>query len=231
MVTKYIIYKVTNQLNGKYYIGKTTEGLKERKRRHKNEMNNGSNFYFHRALRKYGFENFKWDILDSNPDEKVLFQLERLYISKYESNNPEIGYNLTNGGEGFESGPNHPLWGRFGKDNPNYGSKRSSEFSKNMSKLKSGHPVSLETRDKISKNSAIKGIGHLKKSRLKMSEKSTKNSKYPGVTLKKDRNPEKKAWVSKIQYKFYTTILGHFIDPISASLVFILVRDEIYGEC
>ena len=93
-----IIYKVTNLSNGKVYIGKTTLTLNTRKARHYASANRGSETNFHRALRVYSTECFKWEISSKANDENQLNELEILYIKEY--NSYKEGYNMTEGGDG-----------------------------------------------------------------------------------------------------------------------------------
>lgn len=89
-----IIYKITNNINGKMYIGQTINSIKERLRCHLKE----SSGYFPKALRKYGIENFTIEIIDSSAktiDE--LNVLERKYIKQLNTLRPN-GYNLQVGG-------------------------------------------------------------------------------------------------------------------------------------
>ena len=103
---KSIIYKATNLINRKAYIGKTIETLKIRKMKHKSAiLNNKTNYPFHRAIKKYGFENFKWEVIDYALTEEILFKMEKYYIKKLKTKVPN-GYNLTAGGEGV-SGLKH----------------------------------------------------------------------------------------------------------------------------
>ena len=57
-----IIYKATFP-SGKAYIGQTTKSLGKRKRQHVRKALSGSPFPFHAAIRKYGAENVKWEII------------------------------------------------------------------------------------------------------------------------------------------------------------------------
>ena len=86
-----LIYKATNEINGKSYIGQTSRSLEDRK---KNHLNANDNLYFHNALKKY---NFQWTILENNISEKELHIKEKKYIQKY--NTYKNGYNMTPGGE------------------------------------------------------------------------------------------------------------------------------------
>jgi group I intron endonuclease len=93
-----IIYKATNMVNNKVYIGKTNRTLKHRIINHISDMKKNSNIYFHNALRKYGENNFLWEILSETNSESKLNVLEKFYIAIYRKITKV--YNLTNGGEG-----------------------------------------------------------------------------------------------------------------------------------
>lgn len=87
------IYKVTNKINGKVYIGQTNN-LKRRIQEHKHDRRAGH--LLHAAIKKYGFENFEIEILYFGPEYN---DKEREYISLYDSRNPKKGYNITTGGQ------------------------------------------------------------------------------------------------------------------------------------
>ena len=85
-----IIYCYTNKITGKKYIGQTIHP-EQRKRNHKHEaLNNKTDYYFHRSIRKYGLENFEYEILEENCEE--LTDKETYYIEKYNTLWPN-GYN------------------------------------------------------------------------------------------------------------------------------------------
>lgn len=95
-----IIYKITNTINGKIYIGLTTQTLEYRWGRHLTEGKNSKNEkHLYKAMRKYGSENFIIEKIDEADNLNELGELERKYIKLYNSTNPKIGYNLTAGGE------------------------------------------------------------------------------------------------------------------------------------
>lgn len=106
---KGIIYKYTSP-SGKSYIGQTVKENK-RKAQHKrsafNEMDAAYNAPFHKAIRKYGWDSFKYEILytiiDDNEElvRDELNKREIYYIGKY--NTLEKGYNCTIGGSGHKS--------------------------------------------------------------------------------------------------------------------------------
>lgn len=104
---KGIIYKYTNKINGKAYIGQTVDS-KNRHLKHlkssydKKQKDYG--VYFHKAIRKYGIDNFKYEIIvviSSPSKEELRRQLNKaeiFYIDQFDTY--KNGYNLTIGGEG-----------------------------------------------------------------------------------------------------------------------------------
>lgn len=93
-----VIYKATNRINNKSYIGLTTRELKERQLEHQRHRDKESS-YFHRALIKYGNDAFEWEIIDNSATTiEELKQLEQFYIKKYNTLSP-TGYNISTGGE------------------------------------------------------------------------------------------------------------------------------------
>jgi len=131
-----VVYKVENILNGKTYIGKTTKSLAERKTAHLCDARHSRGHYLHDAIRKYGEDNFLWDVLAEHGEEKILNSLEVKYIKYFNSADPSCGYNLTLGGDG-----------QLGiSPSPETRKKKSLSVSKSLK----GHSVSEETRRKIS---------------------------------------------------------------------------------
>lgn len=94
------IYKATNKINGKSYIGQTID-FEHRKHVHIHRRDGycDPNSIFHRALDKYGEENFEWEILAEIPGKDFANAFEREMIRKYNTYKPN-GYNLTKGGDG-----------------------------------------------------------------------------------------------------------------------------------
>lgn len=88
------IYKITNKVNGKSYIGQTRYTIEFRWRQH---LHKKDNTYFHNAIRKYGADNFIVEKLEECNIED-LNEREIYYIAKY--NTFKDGYNLTIGGDG-----------------------------------------------------------------------------------------------------------------------------------
>ena len=132
-----IIYKATNKINGKVYIGQTIRGLHERKRKH---CYSKHKTYFHNAIKKYGKDNFEWEILEKC-SQSSLNQKEIYYIKKY--NSVEKGYNLMAGG-GIQSGWNHS------EEAKNKMSVKIKEWYKDNEHPNKGRVWSKEVRDKMS---------------------------------------------------------------------------------
>ena len=93
-----IIYKVTNKLNNKIYIGQTIQNLSERKAKHYYKVRQKEyDTHFINALRKYPEESFIWEIIDNANNQEELDQKERYWIEIY--NSVETGYNTKDGGQ------------------------------------------------------------------------------------------------------------------------------------
>jgi len=95
-----IIYLVTNLINQMKYVGQTIRTLKQRKSSHLSSSKKGSTYYLHRAIRKYGAENFKWEVIYNASSEEELNEKETFFIKEYNTNSQD-GYNLTEGGRGI----------------------------------------------------------------------------------------------------------------------------------
>lgn len=89
------IYLIRNNINGKIYIGQT-KNTKSRFHAHINDKRADSLVY--RAIQKYGKENFTFEVIVCCLDFLVADELEKYYISYYNSNNRKFGYNIENGG-------------------------------------------------------------------------------------------------------------------------------------
>lgn len=88
------IYKISNTVNDKVYIGQTIRPIEDRFNRHINDAtNNILDTHFARAIRLYGPDKFYIELLDTANNQEELTQKERNYIQLY--NSVENGYNET----------------------------------------------------------------------------------------------------------------------------------------
>ena len=171
MERKYCIYKYTNQINGKIYIGQTCKSLSERA---------GVNGYgykkctlFWRAIQKYGWDNFKSEILLDNLSQNEANQKEQEMIQHYHSAEKQYGYNLSLGGNSVY--PNEVVGQlistklklyysdisnrRYGEANPMYGKKMSEETRRKLSEMRKGKSFSQEHKDNLRKAIAHINLG------------------------------------------------------------------------
>lgn len=122
-----IIYQITNKLTNDFYIGKT-KNPEARFYKHKYDAtNNKSQAYIHRAMRKYGVDNFTFSVLEQVESLDVLSEREIYWID-----NLKPKYNMTKGGDGGDtsnspnyrdaikkrdqSGPKNGMYGRKRND-------------------------------------------------------------------------------------------------------------------
>ena len=166
-----IIYKATNTINGKSYIGQTTRSFNRRKTEHLSQAkgNHRSCAYFHSALLKYGADNFAWEILYQSNDMDKLNIKEQSYIQEYNSYG-DGGYNLCLGG-GSNSGYKHSEETLIKRR----GYKHTEEFRKAASERMKGRIVLESTKEKIRQHN----IG--KKASAETKIKMSKNGKGKGT--------------------------------------------------
>lgn len=128
------IYQILNSITHDFYIGKTKKDINRRLKEHIYKARNNIQTHFYRAIRKYGEQNFSIILLEKT-NKKLLNIKEIQWIKKLKPK-----YNMTKGGDGGEtkclskkqklhlskkySGSGNPMWGKFGKKNPNFGQKR-----------------------------------------------------------------------------------------------------------
>lgn len=141
-----LIYKITNTINGKLYIGQTIRTLEERKQQHLNNINTlNTNIYL--AMRKYGVENFKFEIVCYANNVNELNKLETYYIKKYNTVND--GYNMSYGGD------NNIMFSKIVKEKHAkvmQSDEVRHKISNSMKQYRKEHPFTDEHRKKLSKS-------------------------------------------------------------------------------
>ena len=167
----YFVYKHTSPTN-KVYIGITSQKPEDR-------WGNGRGYnkqsLFYNAILKYGWNNFKHEVLFSELTKEEAEQKEIELIKYYKSNLRQYGYNIDNGGNSIgkhsnetklkiskshigihagnknpcygRTGKKHPMYGRTGDKNPMYGKIRTGEQCYKKIKEKCSIPVNQYTKD------------------------------------------------------------------------------------
>ena len=153
-----VIYKITNKVNGKIYIGQTIRDPYSRFNEH---LRDSSDDYFHSAIRKYGKENFSFDIIDEASSIEELNDKETYWIRYYNScvdfENCN-GYNCSLGGE------DNPMFNEHSKERHD-AIMRSETTRKKISdtmkaKIANGEMFTPEHRRNLSE--AMRGNQHFK---------------------------------------------------------------------
>lgn len=93
-----VIYRITNLVNGKIYIGQDSKNRK-------NYL--GSGIHIKAAIKKYGRDKFSKEILEICESADQLNAAEIKWIDSFDSRNPKIGYNIAVGGEAVMFGRKH----------------------------------------------------------------------------------------------------------------------------
>jgi group I intron endonuclease len=168
-----IIYKITNKINGKSYIGQTTQPIGYRWRKHLRKESHCA--ALRASLIKYGSENFTIEEMCKAESLEQLNLLEQEFIVKFNTLTPN-GYNMTTGGfnssatdevrlklSAAKSGQNHPMFGKklTKEHKARIGSalvgRSMSEKQKIMlSEIFTGRKLSIETKERISKSNMKK---------------------------------------------------------------------------
>lgn len=149
---RYCVYCHTNRINGKKYIGITSQ---RPERRWSNGRGYVNNEYFYRSIQKYGWHNFQHEILYTDLSKEEAESIEINLISEYGCTDPQKGYNIEQGGNGTE--------------------KFTDEIKSKISKALTGHAVSDSTKRKISESK--RGKESPKKGKKLSAEQIEKNQK------------------------------------------------------
>ncbi len=148
----HIVYRVTNLINGKYYVGyhKTDDP---------NDSYLGSGTVIRRAIAKYGVENFQKKVLHTFSNAKDAFAKEKELVQQ--CLNDPLCYNLNKGGHGgFDYILRHGLIpkGRTGSLNPHFGRKQTKKCREAVAKANQNRTWSQSSRNKLGK--AHTGLTH-----------------------------------------------------------------------
>ena len=170
---KWCVYCHTNKVNGKKYIGITSQ---EPTRRWQNGNHYNTQPYFWRAIQKYGWDGFQHEILYTDLSKESAEQLEVDLIKKYQTQDPNKGYNSADGGAA-RSGWSH-----------------TEDAKRRMSESRMGRVVSEATREKLSK--ANRGQKMSDEARAKMS--AAKKGKPGRRWTEQELQARSKNWPSEV---------------------------------
>lgn len=167
------IYKITNTINGKCYIGQTVDPRTRIKKYRTIKCTEQPKIY--RALKKYGSESFIFEIFDNASDADTLNFLEETYILCFDS--IKNGYNCKPGGGNRVK---HTIETRrkmslsHKKRGEIYGWRKLTEETKRkLSELKKGIPLSEETKQKMAISHMDLEFHHTEESKQKISKART----------------------------------------------------------
>lgn len=170
-----IIYKTTNLINNKIYVGKD---------KHNNPKYLGSGLKIKLAIKKYGKDNFYKEILEYCTDEEELNEREIYWILKNNSIDRNLGYNITVGGEGGDTISNNPNKERIRLNH----SQKMKEYHRNNPKEKKIYVKKKDDPNWVNPNKGKKRIGEKRISSKrgipnpKHSEWMKKNNPFKGKT-------------------------------------------------
>lgn len=106
------IYVIKNEINGKVYVGQTTQKVIDRINHHFRDARNGKNTVFCRAIRKHGRDSFSYKVIDTADTHEELNKKERYWINKlysYVNEENSNGYNMKIGWQALPSELNHKV--------------------------------------------------------------------------------------------------------------------------
>ncbi len=138
------IYKITNLINHKIYIGRTTRTVEQRYREHCTAALKGDSRHLYCSMREYGIENFQVETIDVAESIEELSQKEAYWVAYYHTY--DEGYNMTLAGE---SNPMECSKSRLQHDLRMRDPSVRSKISISLRQYKSNNPVSRETRAKL----------------------------------------------------------------------------------
>lgn len=166
------VYKTTNLVNGKMYIGKTI---------HNDSSYLGSGLLIEKSIRKYGKDNFVKEIIEECENEQELNEREIYWISHFNACESELYYNIGTCGEGtdnFTYNPNRELI-REKIRNSIKGTKQTIETIQKRVETNTGKKRTKEQRDTISQSQ----LNYYKKNpnRQKGSDNGNYGKKHPGL--------------------------------------------------
>lgn len=236
------VYEVTNNINGRKYIGKRSCKCPIEK-----DLYFGSGIAIKEALKKYGVENFSKDIIKTFNTSEEAFKYEEYLISKLDCVNDVKYYNMARGGiggvgtldgktelekweiynrmkntlKGKMAGENNPMYGKRGKDNPKYGIPLTEQQKESISKSLKGKPFTEAHKENIRKSR----IG------MKLSEEHKKNISLGGKGRKISDKCKKATREAHIKSIILLNDLSIYESIVDAMKIHNIARQSIGKVC
>lgn len=152
------IYKITNKINNKIYIGQTINCIQQRFRQH---LANKDNTRLANSIRKYGKDNFTIEEIDSAETLEELNEKEIYWISYFNTMEHSVGFNMQFGGNNkTHSEESKRKIGRANKGRRVY---FTAETKEKLSKARKGKKFSEEHKKNLSESLKGKKRTHVKK--------------------------------------------------------------------
>ena len=173
----YTVYQHKNKINGKVYIGITSQKPEQRWR---NGEGYKSSPHFYSAIQKYGWDNFEHNILFVELTKEQACLKEQELIKEFNSMNREYGYNSTSGGDIFvmnEETKQKISQALVGNQN-NLGHSCSEEKKKKISEAQKGREFTEEHKQKLSEAAKNRHVPCSEEKKQTLKEKSHKKPVY-----------------------------------------------------
>lgn len=182
---KYYVYKITNKINGKVYIGLSKDPVARFSYHYRSRLTIKTRLT--QSMKKYGIENFEMTVLEEHDTKESVKDAEIRLISEHSSQDPAKGYNMTSGGDGC------PDLSEESKEKMRQAARLrspSQETREKMSKSQKGRIMSPEHCKNLSiarcKTVSKKGPQHLSEDTKKRIGEASRGSKNPSAKLNED---------------------------------------------
>jgi group I intron endonuclease len=180
------IYKITNKINNKIYIGKDTT----------NDSNYyGSGVLITKSIKKHGIENFTKEILEVCDTNNILCEREKYWISFFNSCDLQIGYNISKGGDGGDTLSNHPNINEI-KEKISESMKKRTFSEEHKNNLSKNHTSTKHRKGKTFEEIYGKEFAENYKTKLKESRRKYKTEKE-----RLGENYEKVTSISRLKFQ------------------------------
>lgn len=223
-----IIYKTTNIVNGKIYIGQDSKN---------NPKYLGSGLVLQLAIKKYGQPNFIKEILEFCDSKEQLDIKEKYWIKTLDSQNPEIGYNIKPGGDGGDTLSHHKnkeaIYKKISatlKSN-----KRTLTEEQKQARRDYRHTDEAKQKMSVSRKGKTKSSEHLEKLRLsniKTYQNQEIRDKISNSNLGKRRTDEQKKKISNatLSVEHTNSHITYFIMTPENQVISIVKRENVYRQ-